>query len=137
MTFTDIKSLSVSSTAAVDIAYARCLLELSSTLEYLKTPPTGWLHDPVDLLAMADDIEKRVLAGQYSSQYDIEVDLLRLGLAAKDGHLSLAYSSSLKWGFYRTAPSLTAMSLDGKSQPLLYTQGMQHQSWTFYSSLTS
>jgi hypothetical protein len=100
----------------------RPYLEFQSSKEYLRDPPPGYLLPSVDIDTEYDAIQQKVEEGDYESEYDFQLDIVALLLAAHDGHLAWngdVYSAFL---FERSA-ALYAASADGLSPPLIYLVG--------------
>ncbi|EXJ74024.1 uncharacterized protein A1O5_02318 [Cladophialophora psammophila CBS 110553] len=94
----------------------RTYLEFQSNKEYLLNPPQGYLFPSLDLDGEFDTIQKKVEAGAYESEYDMQVDIFALLTAARDGHLS--WNGDLMGAFmFRRGAALAAVSSDGEEIP--------------------
>jgi hypothetical protein len=104
----------------------RTYLEFQSSKEYLRNPPAGYLLPPVDIDTELDNIQQKVEAGAYGSEYDFQVDIVALLLSTHDGHLSWAGDVYSAFSFIRLAGGvggLYAVSADGVDLPLIYVSG--------------
>jgi hypothetical protein len=73
--------------AAGFVNYLSTIIQFQSTLSYLKSPPSGYVYPPVDLVGGLDTILNNVNSNGYSNEYDFEVDIHNLMTNARDGHL--------------------------------------------------
>lgn len=101
----------------------RGYLEIQSTLDYLSTPPPGFLFPAVDLVKSVDDIYSQVENDEYSNEYDLQMDLSLLDRLAKDGHFSLPGDLLPLFGFSRQTGSIISLSEDGFELPAIYLFG--------------
>jgi hypothetical protein len=103
----------------------RTYLEFQSTKEYLQNPPSGFLFPALDLDAEFNNIQAKVEAGQYESEYDMQVDITALLTSAHDGHLGWQGDLMGAFTFERGAVGfgLAAVSSDGVQTPQVYLTG--------------
>ncbi|KIX98902.1 uncharacterized protein Z520_05363 [Fonsecaea multimorphosa CBS 102226] len=103
----------------------RTFLEFQSNKEYLLNPPSGYLFPSLDFDGEFDTIQKKVEAGAYESEYDMQVDLNAMLTSARDGHLSWNGDLMNSFLFLRTAGDggLAAVSSDGVETPQVYLMG--------------
>ncbi|KIW23025.1 uncharacterized protein PV07_11257 [Cladophialophora immunda] len=99
----------------------RTFLEFQSNKEYLLNPPSGYLFPSLDFDGEFDTIQKKVEAGAYESEYDMQVDITALLTSARDGHLSWNGDLMNSFTFSRTT-GLAAVSSDGEEIPQVYSQ---------------
>lgn len=103
----------------------RGFLEIHSTLDYLVTPPPGFLFPAVDLVKSVDDIYSQIDNDEYSNEYDLQVDLNLLYRLAKDDHFSLPGDLLPLFSFTRSTGSIISLSEDGFELPAVYLFGKQ------------
>ena len=103
----------------------RTYLEFQSSKEYLRNPPEGYLLPAVDIDTEYDAIQQKVEAGGYDNEYDLQIDIVALLMAAHDGHFSWSGDLYSAFSFVRRAGGggLYAVSSDGVELPLIYTVG--------------
>ncbi|KAI1120862.1 hypothetical protein F5Y10DRAFT_257573 [Nemania abortiva] len=101
------------------IAYYNDTLQFQSTLAYLKNPPPSYQQNRVDLVESLGRLQHNVDEGLYGSQYDFEVDLVRLIYAAHDGHLTLSAGVLAAFSF-ASPQDIVSVSIDGISPPKVY-----------------
>ncbi|KAI9660320.1 MAG: hypothetical protein M1821_009670 [Bathelium mastoideum] len=105
--------------ATAQVNWINNYLQLQSTLAYLKNPPADYPLPPTDLLGSLATIGQKVLAEQYSGEFEFETDITNLFLSANDGHL--AFSGALSGEFqFTTNVNLVSVSLDGVQLPKVY-----------------
>lgn len=102
------------------IAGLRTYLEFQSDKEYLRKPPSGYLFPGIDLDQELNSIQKTVENGEYTSEYDMQVDIFAMLLAARDGHLTWQGDVLGAFAFLRTTGGLAAVSADGQQTPQIY-----------------
>lgn len=102
------------------LAYWNDTLQFESSLENLKNPPAGYQKPAVDLIAGLGQIQDKVNAGSYQSQYDFEADFQRLLYSANDDHVGLTAGVLSSFSFANPY-GLTSLSLDGIALPKVYT----------------
>jgi hypothetical protein len=98
------------------------MVELQSTLSYLKDPPKGYANEGVDIIGGLNDIGKKVTDGDYDNEYDFENDIADLLNRAHDGHLSfngMTYSGVFVWR-RNTNIALISASKDGSGMPKIW-----------------
>ncbi|OAL21631.1 hypothetical protein AYO20_11349 [Fonsecaea nubica] len=96
----------------------RTYLEFQSNKEYLLNPPSGYLFPAVDLDGGLNSIQKKVEAGLYQSEYDMQAEIVALLTSARDGHLSFQIDLFSSFTFLRTAgDGLATISSDGVEEP--------------------
>ncbi|EXJ63420.1 uncharacterized protein A1O5_11469 [Cladophialophora psammophila CBS 110553] len=98
----------------------RGYLEIQSTLDYLAFPPSGWLFPPVDIIDTLSQIQQKVAKNEYSSEYDLQIDLHTMALLGKDDHFTTKGPILGALTFHRAASSLISLSEDGVQNPLVY-----------------
>ncbi|OAL33493.1 hypothetical protein AYO20_07179 [Fonsecaea nubica] len=115
--------------AAALINGLRGYLEMQSTLDYLAAPTTGWLFPPVDILDTLDQIGQKVMNNEYSSEYDLQVDLHTMSLLGKDDHLMTKGPIMKALTFHRfpTITYLVSLSEDGIEYPSVYLFGDRYE----------
>ncbi len=94
-------------------------LQVQSTLGYLKNPPAEYLLPGVDVIGGMRQIQDKLVADAYESQYDWSLDVANIFWQAADGHF--AYGPPLLHVF-RFAPNmpLISVSVDGVQLPKVY-----------------
>jgi len=96
----------------------RAWIELDSKLDYLKRPFTGYLWDPIDVLAEFDRIASSL--DNYAGQYDFEMDLQTLGVHCHDGHTGIQGSIATNLATWDRGFNLISVSKDGLEEPEVY-----------------
>ncbi|KIY04068.1 uncharacterized protein Z520_00760 [Fonsecaea multimorphosa CBS 102226] len=104
------------------VASLRRYLEVQSTLDYLAAPTSGWLFAPVDIINVLSQIRQKVTNNDYSSEYDLQVDLHTMALLGKDDHFITKGPILRSLTFHRSpaAAPLVSLSEDGTQNPLVY-----------------
>ncbi|OAP62782.1 hypothetical protein AYL99_02009 [Fonsecaea erecta] len=104
------------------VASLRGYLEMQSTLDYLSAPTTGWLFPPVDIVHVLSQIWTKLVNNQYSSEYDLQVDLHTMTLLGKDDHFITKgpLLNALTFERRPDAVPLISLSEDGKQIPSVY-----------------
>ncbi|OQU97494.1 hypothetical protein CLAIMM_03419 [Cladophialophora immunda] len=112
----------------------RGYLEMQSTLDYLAAPTTGWLFPPVDIIDMLGQIRQKIANYEYSSEYDLQVDLHTMTLLGKDGHLTTKGPMLTALTFHRLQPAnyLVSLSKDGIQDPSIYLLRDRYYPGDFY-----
>jgi hypothetical protein len=98
------------------------MVQFQSTLTYLKTPPSGYANQGVDLVGGLDDINRKAGNGDYDNEYDFESDIAALLVKSYDGHLGfdgMAFRGVFGWRRSRQI-SLISGSSDGKETPKVW-----------------
>lgn len=101
------------------------MIEFQSTLSYLKSPPKGYGDESVDLQKGLDDIATKVSNSDYDNEYDFEIDIAKLMVKARDGHLTfsgMTQAGVFTWRRSREIALISA-SEDGKSDPKIWGIG--------------
>lgn len=98
-------------------------LQVYSTLDYLVSPPPGYLHPGVDIIQSIDDIYSQVENNEYMNEYDLQIDLLLLSRLGKDDHFSIDGDLLSIFSFSRPTGSLISLSEDGIEFPVVYLYG--------------
>jgi hypothetical protein len=104
------------------IKYYNDTLEFQSTVELLKNPPPSYQQPRVDLRDGLRIIQEEVEMGAFANQYEFEVALQRLIMAAHDSHLAL--SAGILSAFSFANPwDIVSVSIDGVQAPKVYVIG--------------
>ncbi|KAJ5772405.1 Interphotoreceptor retinol-binding [Penicillium odoratum] len=106
--------------AVVFLNQVRKMLEFQSTVDILKNPPSGYDMPSTDLLGGIDSILEKVDNGEYSSQFEMDLDVSSLISSAHDGHLAFQLCSQSIFSFQIDLP-LISISSDGLSLPEVFT----------------
>ncbi|KAH8678577.1 hypothetical protein BGZ60DRAFT_561611 [Tricladium varicosporioides] len=101
------------------LKYYKDSVQFHSTLPYLKTPPTGYQQQSVDLIAGIDSIQAQINAGSFANQYEFEAALQTLIQKCHDAHLDLAFGI-LGVVSFGTSYRILSISEDGKKLPKIY-----------------
>lgn len=101
------------------LKYFKDSIQFQSTLTYLKTPPSGYRQQPVDLVKGLDEIQLQIDAGIYRNQYEFEASLQKLIYSAHDDHLSLT-AGILGVFSFGTRYRIVSLSRDGIELPKIY-----------------
>jgi hypothetical protein len=92
-----------------------------STLVYLKSPPPSYGFPAVDIMAGLDNISSTAGAGRYTSEYEFQLDIVRMLASAHDGHFAYRPDVFKAFGFRNNlVKDLVSISTDGKELPKLY-----------------
>jgi hypothetical protein len=92
-----------------------------STLAYLKDPPPSYGLPAVDIMGGLDNISTTAAAGKYASEFDFQLDVVRLLSSAHDGHFGYRPDVFKVFGFRnKMTADLVSVSVDGKEVPKLY-----------------
>ncbi|KAI1351610.1 hypothetical protein F5Y01DRAFT_314578 [Xylaria sp. FL0043] len=101
------------------IKYYNDTLEFQSTVELLKNPPMGYQQPSVDLRRGLQLIQDAAASSSFANQYEFEVALQRLIMAAHDSHLYL--SAGILTAFTFASPfDIVSLSIDGLETPKVY-----------------
>ena len=76
------------------------MVQFQSTLSYLKTPPSGYVNDPVDIVQGLQDIKMNLEGGKYNNELTFETDIAALLGKAHDGHFAfegMAFNGAFRW----------------------------------------
>jgi hypothetical protein len=73
----------------------------------------------VDILGGLDSISQNISSGGYKSQYDVDIDILALNSAARDGHFAMSLCTQTDFTFSRPF-GLISLSDDGLALPKVY-----------------
>jgi hypothetical protein len=104
------------------IQYYNDTLDFQSTVDFLKSPPQGYQQPSVDLRDGLQMIQDALVSNAFVNQYEFEVALQRLIMAAHDSHLFL--SAGILSAFTFGAPyDIVSVSIDGVQAPKLYLAG--------------
>lgn len=97
-------------------------LQLHTTTDYLRYPPTGYLWDAIDIPKTLSEIETKVKSEKYNSEYDFQLDVTALINHCHDGHLPFTGDLVGAITFIRswTNTSLVSLSSDGIQTPEVY-----------------
>ncbi|KAJ9602375.1 hypothetical protein H2200_013230 [Cladophialophora chaetospira] len=95
-------------------------LEFQSSLDYIASPPPGWLFPPIDILDTLDQVRRKIENDEYSSEYDFQIDLHTITILGKDGHLATRGPLLDALGFQRPTSTLISLSEDGVQAPSVY-----------------
>lgn len=90
---------------------------------YLKNPPKGYQEAAIDLWARFDGILDSIKVGNYSNEYEFQVDLYNTFNAAHDGHFRFAPDLLSKAVAFRRPIQLVSVSRDGTELPKIYIRG--------------
>lgn len=101
----------------------RGFLQIHSTIDYVATPPPGYLFPAVDLAGTLDSIYSKVENEEYSTEYDLQIDLFLLSRLGKDDHLGFTGDLLNVFSFTRQMDSLISLSEDGLETPSIYMYG--------------
>ena len=97
-------------------------IEFQSDLEYLKTPPTGYVNPSFDLEGAFNQIASNVKSGSYQSEIDFQTDLYYALSATFNGHTY--FKSDILYGIFSFGlfrfRGLASVSKDGIEAPKLY-----------------
>lgn len=108
--------------------YFNDTLQFQSTLSYLKDPPSSYQQPAVDILRGLQEIHGNIESGVYNNQYDFEVAVQKLVLAAHDTHLNLAAGVLAVFSFGSQYP-IQSVSIDGIQLPKIYITGWLLPIW--------
>lgn len=98
------------------------IFQLQSTVDFLRSPPEGYLFEAIDLPRELDAIETKIVSSNdtYDGEYDFQVDLFTLVASAKDGHFVFRGDLMNVFQWVRPGLFLTSVSLDGMALPQVY-----------------
>ena len=100
-------------------------LQYHSSLEILKSPPSGYQLPGIDLEAGIDKIRQNITSNAYKGEYAFQVDLYNLINSAHDDHLSFTGDTFSAFSWQRgTDIALVSVSEDGQALPKIYLYGM-------------
>ena len=105
-----------SSKAGKFITEIKKYVQLQSTLDVLKKPPSTYQSPAVDII---DGLDK-IAANDYDSHYDFDLAVSELLSSANDGHLSISPCSTTDIRFLRLGGGLISISKDGLETPEIY-----------------
>lgn len=109
----------------------RGFLQIQSTIDWLATPPPGYLFPAIDLAGNLDSIYSKVENNEYSNEYDLQIDLLLLSRLGKDDHFGFTGDLLGLFSFTRQMNSLISLSEDGIEIPAIYMYGKRYLSLLF------
>jgi hypothetical protein len=109
----------------------RGFLQIHSTLDYLATPPPGYLFPAIDLAGTLDSIYSKVENDEYSNEYDLQIDLFLLSRLGKDDHFTFTGDLLSLFSFTRNMDYLISLSEDGIEIPAIYMYGKCYLSLIF------
>ncbi|KAL5598753.1 hypothetical protein BROUX41_003911 [Berkeleyomyces rouxiae] len=96
-------------------------IDYQSTLPWLKAPPQSYKMTGVDLAGELASMQSRVTAGEYASEYDFQLEIIKLMTQARDGHLAFRGDIFRVFSFRNNlVEDLVSVSLDGRSLPKIY-----------------
>ena len=98
----------------------RAFLEIHSIIDYVATPPSGWLWPALDLGKTVDSIYSKVENDEYLNEYDMQLDLWMLARLSHDDHYAISGDLMGIFSFYRQMSSLISLSEDGIEIPAVY-----------------
>ena len=104
------------SSAASEVRKLSTFLQFQSTLSFLKDPSPAYDLPAVDVLGSLDNITSRLLAGQYNTELELEVDISNLMAIPGEGHLTV-YPALLAAFRFATQVNLASVSSDGTRAP--------------------
>lgn len=104
------------------IQYWNSTLQFQSTLDYLKTPPSGYQQPAVDLIAALGDLQAAVDNNGFANEYQFEAALQNVLLSGNDPHLGF-FGGLLSSFSFGSQHGLTSLSLDGTQLPKVYFTG--------------
>ncbi|KAJ5980492.1 Interphotoreceptor retinol-binding [Penicillium waksmanii] len=106
--------------ATIFLTNVRKILEFQSTVDFLKSPPSGYKMPSVDLLGGIDTILDKAKGDGYSSQFEMDLETSNLIKSAHDSHLVFQLCSQSIFNYVIDFP-LVSVSSDGLSLPAIYT----------------
>lgn len=95
-------------------------LDFQSDLEFLQTPPPGYLVPGTDLLGLMQTLRNKVSSGAITGEYDFEAQFTSILSSAHDGHLYFSLDGSGVFQYGTQFDPLVSVSLDGVSPPQIY-----------------
>jgi hypothetical protein len=102
------------------INYIVPMINMQSTLAYLKKPPPEYMLPAVDIEGGIAEIREHIEAGKFKKQYQFESDMHWLiNVAPHDAHLRVPLPLVSAFGF-GTELELSSLSKDGISVPEVY-----------------
>ena len=97
----------------------KTLINFQSTVAYQKKPTPGWLYPGLDFVGSLESIITNLQNDVYTSEYDAQLELYNLVVAAYDFHL--VYRADILSVFnWERAAGLVSVSVDGTSLPNVY-----------------
>ena len=104
------------------LRYYNDTLQFQSTLAYLKNPPPSYQQPAADLIGSLTSVQQRVQAGEFKNEYEFEVAVQEVVLAAHDDHLAL--NAGILSAFVFGSPlRIVSVSTDGIELPKIYVVG--------------
>lgn len=121
-----LKSVPFNQTSALSyVAFLKPMMEWHSSLDYLRSPPPGYLSEPVDLIEGLNEIEDKITMAKYSKEFDFHADLYTLlRTRVRDVHLALQFPL-LSLATFKRSPAFVSVSKEGTSIPQVFLQGPQ------------
>ncbi|KKF94844.1 Peptidase family S41 [Ceratocystis platani] len=96
-------------------------IDYQSSLPWLKNPPDSYKMAPVDLAGEIAGLEGRVTAGEFASEYDFQLEIIKIMTKARDGHLAFRGDIFRVFSFRNNlVEDLVSVSSDGRSLPKIY-----------------
>ncbi|KAK5659420.1 hypothetical protein OQA88_621 [Cercophora sp. LCS_1] len=109
-------------TALKHIEYLRPQWEWQSTLDYLRSPPKGYLSEGVDLLGGLDNIEGKLKGDKYRNEFEFLSDLhLLANVRVRDQHFG-ALNVLLDLFTFQAGADFVSISKDGVALPEIFIQ---------------
>jgi hypothetical protein len=95
----------------------KTMINFQSDLSYIADPPPGWLYPPVDVPGVLDSILSKLQGGEYSCEYDLQMDVYDLITSVYDFHLTYEIDILYNVFIWVRSASLVSVSKDGTSLP--------------------
>lgn len=83
-------------------------------------PPSGYMMPSTDLLGGIDSIKEKARNDEYSSQFEMDLEVSNLIKSAYDGHLAFQLCSQAIFTYEIDLP-VVSISIDGLERPEIYT----------------
>lgn len=98
-------------------------LEWQSDITYKKNPPKGYFYPGYDMLANLAKVKSNLKSGNYSGEYDFQIDLFQeVSAPSSDGHFVLLPDILDIFRWRRQSLAIVSVSEDGDSLPVIKLQ---------------
>jgi hypothetical protein len=106
------------------VEYLRPMIEWHSTLDYLQSPPRGYLSEGVDLAKGLTDIAAKLKSSAYKNEFEWLADLHTLiNVRVRDSHFGVPSPLLTGLFHFKRGVKFVSISQDGRSPPRVFLRG--------------
>ncbi|KAK4443053.1 hypothetical protein QBC34DRAFT_478567 [Podospora aff. communis PSN243] len=136
LAYSCLKSVPLNQSAALAyIEYLRPMIEWHSALDYLQSPPKGYLSEGVDLGKGLTDIAAKLKSSGYKNEFEWLADLHTLiNVRARDGHLGVHSPLLTGLFLFKRGVKFVSISKDGRSPPQVFLRDDAKHAQNGYST---